>query len=130
MKPNRTTLEGNLAACDLGNTERKRGLEEATEDNMSATPRTDALLKNHSSSSWTELVVLATQLERELIAACEERDRHKADSLALDLIMGMIKVEKTIYGYYLSFNSFSGIVSIENEMVPEHLRKHLDGKHG
>ena len=37
MKPDRTTIEGNLAVCDLGDTERKRRMESG-EDNRNYAP--------------------------------------------------------------------------------------------
>ena len=56
----------------------------------------------------------------ELIAACEERDRYKADSEALDWLM-----EK--FGY-----TINGIMKLAGKSsysdCPEHLRKRLEGK--
>ena len=82
---------------------------------MSDTPRTDAIEIATYDNKPVNLWGHARQLERELIAACEERDRFRKDSEALDYIIEQCKA-------YLIWN-----ISDKPD-CPEHLRKRLEGK--
>ena len=97
---------------------------------MSDTPRTDAKENETQSGSETDLEIsnrhsyyawkFARQLERELTAACEERDWYKADSEALDFLLkiGGKETDNVIH-----------IPTVAQwPDCPEHLRKRLEGK--
>ena len=76
------------------------------------TPRTDAAT---DFTAPEKLRDLCRQLERELIAACEERDRFRKDSEALDWL---------IANGYCPWGSDID----DHKDMPEHLRNRLDGK--
>lgn len=98
----------------------------------SGTPRTDAALLTRNQGTrevfdahepyfaWTDYWALgehAKKLERELKLACEERDRYKADSEALDWLLNRPVI-------FVAANKMIG----RYDTMPEHLRKRLEGK--
>ncbi len=74
-----------------------------------------------------ELIVALRNAAPELIAACEERDRYKADSKALDEVLSHLQ-KKYIIGQLALCVETKNIAGIVIADISEHLRKHLEGK--
>mgnify|MGYP001592543380 CR=1 FL=1 len=86
---------------------------------MSDTPRTDAENTYVIHGITHVSVHFARQLERELNAACEERDRYKADSEALDHVSESVITGR--YSIQLLYDSVE-----ERDKTAAHLRKRLE----
>ena len=74
--------------------------------------------------SSPEILKELTHLKRELTAACEERDRYKADSEVLEFLMRNYPRFFNEVRLDISYNTGNNV----GPNYPEHLRKRLEGK--